>query len=161
MLIYYSWIRKKHLAGTLYMHKTVTTLTQQCGAKTISFITVTGRSELCTISANVHVQRAQLISHASNKKLYKPYPTKSITKNKWSDLIPNLIPFVTGQEHSEVLHNWYSQQKPSICSKFFVFVLKQKKYSLLHAIQYVFLWSFTLKFRLTIILKFINHLTFF
>jgi len=87
------------------MHKIVTTLTQQCGVKTISFITVTGRSGLCTISAHVHVQMTHLISHASNKKLYKQYPTKSITKNKLSYLIPNLILFVTGQEHSEVLHN--------------------------------------------------------
>jgi len=48
---------------------------------------------------------AQLISHVSNKKLYKPYPIKSITKNKLSDLILYLIPFVTGQEHFKVLHN--------------------------------------------------------
>jgi len=39
---------------------------------------------------------AQLISYASNKKLYKPYPIRSITKNKLTDLILNLIPFVTG-----------------------------------------------------------------
>jgi len=43
--------------------------------------------------------------NASNKKLYEPYPIKSITKKKLSDLMPNLIPFITGQEHFEVLHN--------------------------------------------------------
>jgi len=57
---------------------------------------LTGRSELCTTFTRVHGQMAQLISYASNKKLYKPYPIRSITKNKLTDLILNLIPFVTG-----------------------------------------------------------------
>jgi len=70
---------------------------------------------------------AQLISHVSNKKLYKPYPIKSITKNKLSDLILYLIPFVTGQEHFKVLHNWSSQQKPPICSKFFHLCFKTEE----------------------------------